>query len=95
MSKRLFENRDDAEKPLTKRRVSTRKKISNKSSLRLHLLSCGYIRNYLTSRKMNPADIAHIVVIFLLNDWEFDYWYDYEHRGSEIQIKILVSKILG
>ena len=50
----------------------------------MHLISCGYIRKYLTSRNVNPSDIAQIVEKYLFDDWKFDYCYDYSNKGSTI-----------
>ena len=56
----------------------------DRPKLRLHLLSCGYIRKYLTSRNVNPCDIGCIVVKFLFQDWKFDYFYDFLNNGATI-----------
>ena len=53
---------------------------STKPNLWLRLLSCGYIRKYLT-RNVNPSDIGSIVAKFLFQDWKFDYLYDYGNQG--------------
>ena len=54
---------------------------SSKPRLQLHLLSCGYMRKYLTSRNINLSDIAQIVAMLLFEDWKFDYCHDYDNRG--------------
>ena len=46
---------------------------ANKAKLRWYLLSCGYMRKYLASKNVNPADIGHIVTKFLYQDWKFDH----------------------
>ena len=58
--------------------------IPNKARLRLHLLSCGYIKRYLTNRNVNPSDMAQIVVQFLFENWYFDYCYDYKNKGKKM-----------
>ena len=42
---------------------------------RFHLLSCGYLRKYFTTKNTNPKDIAQIIVKFLVVNWNFDYTY--------------------
>ena len=69
--------------------VSNRKQqqtTSNKRSLWLRLLLSGYVRKYLATRYINPADIAHVIGIFFGENlpWKFDYWYDYANIGSAI-----------
>ena len=79
MSKRSFV---EVDKPATKkqrRESRLRKNVMPKTvtsqqakvksdSIRLHLLSCGYIRKYLLSRDINPDDVAQIIAKFLFED---------------------------
>ena len=51
---------------------------------KLHVLSCGYLRQYFSSRNRNPVDIAQIIVTFLDNDWKFDYFYDNLNKGPKV-----------
>ena len=48
---------------------------------KLHLVSCGYLREYCISRNTNPKDIAQIIAMFLYVGWTFDYCY--EKAGSD------------
>ena len=50
----------------------------------MQLVSCGYMRQYFTSKNINPADISQIVANFLADDWKFDYFYDFQKRGPTI-----------
>ena len=56
---------------------------NNEARLRLHLLSIGYIRYYLTTRNINLSDISQIIVKLLFENWKFDYYYDHRNRGSK------------
>ena len=56
---------------------------------RLHLLACGYLRQHLTNKKINPKDIGQIIAKFLYEDWKFGYFYDYKgHNKNEKQIQV-------
>ena len=61
----------------TTRQTELRKPIKES-----HLLSSGYMRKYFTDKNINPADLAQIVTQFLINDWKFDYYHDFENTGA-------------
>ena len=58
--------------------------FDSKTKDKWHLVSCGYLRKYFSSKNINPSNIGQIIATFLRMEWKFDHFYEYNKQGLKI-----------